>query len=72
MFMSPIYSKEAGKNSDDILDGNLFTFKLTRQGYQSLLESIAIHPKKKHMKKLIAHMHKYKFTPLPQQTDMVF
>ena len=42
--------------------GNIFAEKkvgLTYFGYKSLLETLALQPKKKHFKKIIAHMQEY-------------
>ena len=59
IFMSPQINKEKRKQSTDLLEGNLFTQKdidLDNDVYKSLLETIALNPKKKHLKKLIQHM----------------
>lgn len=65
MFCSPITTKEQrkGKNdSEHILLGNIFAEKgvsLTYFGYKSLLETLMLYPKKKHLKKVIAHLMQY-------------
>ena len=59
MFMSPIITKAEKKKGerDDLLAGNLFhqksDFKMPKQGYDSLLQSVALNPKKKHFKKIL-------------------
>lgn len=56
IFMSPQINKEQRQNSDDLLEGNLFTQKgtdLDNDVYKSFLETIALNSKKKHFKKLI-------------------
>jgi len=45
-----------------LLAGNLFArdgINLGPQAYRSLLETVALHPKKKHFKKIIEHLIKY-------------
>lgn len=64
MFCSPITTKEErqGKDKDSVLLGNIFAEKkvsLTYFGYKSLLETLVLQPKKKHLKKVIAHMSEY-------------
>ena len=64
MFVSPITTKEERKKSDkdDLLVGNLFTqegLQLSSPAYRSLLETVALHPKKKHFKKVLEHMFAY-------------
>lgn len=59
MFCSPITTKEQRKNNEDILHGNIFAEKgisLTYFGYKSLLETLQLFPKKKHFKKVVAHL----------------
>jgi len=61
MFCSPITTKEQRKNNDNgnILYGNIFAEKevsLTYFGYKSLLETLLLFPKKKHFKKVVAHL----------------
>ena len=61
MFTSPITTKEQRKRSqdDDLLVGNLFhnsEFKMPRQAYKSLLQTVALNPKKKHFKKIVQFM----------------
>ena len=56
IFCSPITSKEQRKGSEDLLEGNLFAredMNLGSQVYRSLLETVALYPKKKHFKKII-------------------
>lgn len=62
MFCSPITTKEIRKGSNDLLEGNLFTkngLSLGPAVYRSLLETVALKPKKKHFKKIIQHMIEY-------------
>ena len=62
LFCSPLTTKEqraGGKDREDPLLGNIFAQKkvsLGYFGYKSLLETIALDPKKKHLKKVIAHL----------------
>lgn len=61
MFCSPINTREArkGKDKDDLLMGNIFAEKnvsMTNSGYRSLLETLALEPKKKHYKKIVKHI----------------
>ena len=61
MFCSPLTTKEdrKGKDKDNVLHGNIFAQKkvsLTYFGYKSILETLVLHPKKKHLKKVVAHM----------------
>jgi hypothetical protein len=62
MFCSPLSTKEEranGKDREDVLFGNIFAKKkvsLTYFGYKSLLETLALDPKKKHLKKVVAHL----------------
>jgi hypothetical protein len=62
MFCSPITTKEEranGRDREKILLGNIFAQKnvpLTFFGYKSLLETLVLDPKKKHLKKVIAHL----------------
>ncbi|CDW78620.1 UNKNOWN [Stylonychia lemnae] len=63
MFMSPITTKDLRKDGQDegenILIGNIFAQKrvpLTYFGYKSILETLALHPKKKHFKKVVKHL----------------
>jgi len=59
MFVSPIKTKKErkGNDGDDLLTGNLFHelpgFKMPEQAYGSLLQSVALNPKKKHYKKIL-------------------
>jgi hypothetical protein len=62
IFSSPITTKEERKDGADRVDplkGNIFAIKkvpLTYFGYKSLLETLVLNPKKKHFKKVVAHM----------------
>jgi hypothetical protein len=61
IFCSPITTKEErlAKDKNDILVGNIFAERkvdLTYFGYKSLIETLILHPKKKHFMKIIAHM----------------
>ena len=57
IFCSPLTSKEEranGKDRDNVLLGNIFAKKgvsVTYFGYKSLLETLVLQPKKKHLKK---------------------
>lgn len=58
MFISPITTMQERKrkDGDDLLAGNLFfkqDFKMPKQAYESLLQSVALNPKKKHYKKIL-------------------
>ena len=63
IFTSPITSKEERKKQSEIdkdqqnlLFGNIFAEKkmsMTYFGYKSLLETLAVRPKKKHFKKVV-------------------
>jgi hypothetical protein len=56
IFCSPLITKEQRKGKEDLLEGNLFTLPQMNLGsavYKSLLETVALHPKKKHFKKII-------------------
>ena len=67
IFTSPIttYTDRLGK--EDLLAGNLFKQKkLSNLLYKSLLETAAIHPKKKHFKKIISHIIQ---TEKPEDVD---
>lgn len=65
IFCSPITTKEEranGKDRENILLGNIFAQKqvpLTYFGYKSLLETLVLDPKKKHLKKVIAHLQEF-------------
>jgi hypothetical protein len=65
MFCSPITTKQdraGGKDREDVLYGNIFAQKkipLTYFGYKSLLETLVLDPKKKHLKKVVAHLCEY-------------
>ena len=61
MFFSPLATRESSQGSNDLLDGNLFADKkmcLPMDVYTSLLQTLAIRPKKKHYKKMIAYIKK--------------
>jgi hypothetical protein len=57
MFVSPISTMQQRKkhDKDDLLIGNIFhelrDFKMPKQAYISLLQTVALQPKKKHYKK---------------------
>ena len=64
MFCSPLTTKEdrAGKDHENVLYGNIFAQKqvpLTYYGYRSLLETLVLDPKKKHLKKVVAHLSEF-------------
>lgn len=65
MFCSPITTKQeraGGKDHENVLVGNIFAQKqvsLTYFGYKSLLETLVLDPKKKHLKKVIAHLSEF-------------
>lgn len=62
MFFSPLSTKEQRKGAEDLLEGNLFAkdgINLGPQVYRSLLETMALYPKKKHYKKLMQHVIQY-------------
>ena len=64
MFTSPSTTKTLRKDEDNnhLLIGNLFArdgVQLSSSVYRSLLETLALHPKKKHYKKIIEHMLAY-------------
>ena len=63
MFMSPITTKEDRKLavSENLLHGNIFIDSVGETGYKSLIETLQVYPKKKHMKKLLEHMNKYEY-----------
>jgi uncharacterized protein YeeX (DUF496 family) len=79
MFCSPLTTKEAragGKDCENPLFGNIFADKgvsMTYLGYKSLLESLLLDPKKKHLKKVIAHIKKFetKATVDPLYIDLI-
>jgi hypothetical protein len=59
IFTSPMYNKAARKagDSDDLLVGNLFRgVNFKPSVYRSLLETVALQPKKKHFKKIMEHL----------------
>lgn len=63
LFMSPISTKAKRKKSNELLAGNIFAkegIDLSTDVYQSLLETLALKPKKKHYKKLIQHIIDFK------------
>lgn len=64
MFCSPLSTKEErkGRDKESVLFGNIFAQKkisLTYFGYKSLLETLVLEPKKKHLKKVIAHLSEF-------------
>ena len=65
MFCSPVTTKgerAGGQDRENVLLGNIFAQKkvaLTYFGYRSLLETLVLDPKKKHLKKVIAHMSEF-------------
>lgn len=64
IFCSPITTAEQRKEDDkeDLLAGNIFAKKDINLGsiaYRSLLETVALYPKKKHFKKILDHMELY-------------
>jgi hypothetical protein len=65
MFCSPITTKAdraGGNDRENVLFGNIFAQKkvsITYFGYKSLLESLVLDPKKKHLKKVIAHLSEF-------------
>lgn len=74
MFTSPMATKAARKagDADDLLVGNLFRgVNLPPTVYRSLLETVALQPKKKHYKKIVEHMIESQdnedFTQIPSE-----
>ena len=64
IFISPDLTKKIRKEQDsaDLLAGSLFAKPDTKFGpliYKSLLETAALYPKKKHLKKIIEHVIKF-------------
>jgi hypothetical protein len=65
MFSSPVTTKAeraGGNDREDVLLGNIFAQKkvsVTYFGYKSLLETLVLDPKKKHLKKVIAHLSEF-------------
>lgn len=62
MFMSPIINKEQREQyeaDEDYISGNIFKCSMRSVGYQSILETLQLTGKKKHLKKVIAHMDEY-------------
>lgn len=64
-------ARKAG-DADDLLVGNLFRgVNLPATVYRSLLETVALQPKKKHYKKIVEHMIESKdnedFTQIPSE-----
>ena len=62
VFCSPITTKDIRQGNKDLLAGNIFAkqgINLGSQVYRSLLETVALHPKKKHYKKIVQHMLQY-------------
>jgi len=79
MFVSPITTKSERKNKDhdELLAGNLFDglkgFKMPKQVYVSLLQSVALNPKKKHFKKILQYLvlHEKREEVSPDLIDLV-
>ena len=65
MFCSPITTKAeraGGNDRDNVLVGNIFAQKkvsITYFGYKSIIETLVLDPKKKHLKKVVAHLCEY-------------
>jgi hypothetical protein len=62
MFSSPLTTKAERAGGEDVLLGNIFAQKkvsVTYFGYKSLLETLVLDPKKKHLKKVIAHLSEF-------------
>lgn len=61
MFCSPKINKEerVKLEKSDILGGNIFNHSVSSVGYKSLLHSVLISGKKKHFKKILAHIEKH-------------
>lgn len=62
IFCSPQSTAGIRKGSEDLLAGNLFARENLNLGnavYRSLLETVALNPKKKHFKKIIEHLISY-------------
>ena len=51
------------KFDENLLKGNIFPANITLLGYKSILQSLFMKKKKKHLKKLLAHMRKYNQEP---------
>ena len=65
IFCSPITTKSLRKaeDKDDLLAGNLFAsnqIDLPTEAYKSLLQTVALVPKKKHYKKIVDHILRFK------------
>lgn len=70
--MSPISNKEQRKKFEeegDFISGNIFKASISTEGYLSLLKSVQVTGKKKHLKKLVAHMNHY--LPASQVDDRI-
>lgn len=70
MFCTPLSSKEEKDElhselvdmhniSKDLLYGNIFPTNIGLIGYKSILQTLVMKKKKKHVKKLLAHMERY-------------
>lgn len=61
MFCSPKINKEERKSLEDknLLAGNIFNHSVSSIGYKSLLHSVLITGKKKHLKKILSHMEEH-------------
>ena len=51
------------KIDENLLRGNIFPANITLTAYKSILQSLFMKKKKKHLKKLLAHMRKYNQEP---------
>ena len=78
IFCSPITTKSLRKaeDKDDLLAGNLFAsnqIDLPTEAYKSLLQTVALVPKKKHYKKIVDHILRFKKPDQvePQIIDMI-
>ena len=70
IFMSPKINAEARKEAEtkgNLIEGNIFKNHVTRLGYLSLLRTVNLTGKKKHLKKILSHMHEYQ--PAYDMTD---
>jgi hypothetical protein len=71
MFCSPKINEEERSEleKEDLLAGNIFNHHVSTIGYKSLLHSVMLTGKKKHLKKILLHMHKH--LPADQVTDEI-
>ena len=51
------------KFDENLLKGNIFKSNITLTAYKSILQSLFMKKKKKHLKKLLAHMRKFNQEP---------